>query len=251
MSHLHHTLALVTLGLALTLNACDDNVVDPNEIGGETNLELTQVGGRFSASLQSDTYVPGFSSLEDSVVITKNDNGIVTTHVQATFDSNFVVTLDSVLGTTSLPWSTKFDILNADLERFDATLDTTNKQAMKVTFDLKLKVTSEGIQDFVNSHGDLSHPYTIVKYDAAVGDKYEFTDSKGVKTTRTVTYRSTTDDYPIAFWNIKIIKVEQTREDPMIEKIIYYTNHKFGLVGVELHTKTGKVVKLGIIPPTL
>lgn len=37
--------------------------------------------------------------------------------------------------------------------------------------DGKLKVTSEGIQEFINSDGDLSRPFTIVKYDAEVGKR--------------------------------------------------------------------------------
>jgi hypothetical protein len=114
-----------------------------------------------------------------------------------------------------------------------------------------MKVTSEGIQEFVNSKGDLSRPFTIVKYGAAVGDKYEITNTEGVKVTRTVTYKSTTDDYGIGFWMIKIIKVEETKEDPFVEKVTYYTNHKFGLVGIVINTKTGKELKLGIFPPTL
>ena len=117
--------------------------------------------------------------------------------------------------------------------------------------EAKLKVTAEGIQEFVSSKGDLSKPFTIVKYNANVGDKYEFTNSDGVKITRTVTYKSTTDDYQVGFWYLKVIKVEETREDPLTEKITYITNHKFGLVGVLLEPKAGKDIRVSVFPPTL
>jgi len=243
-------LVVLALGILFFLGGCE-STTEPTTIGGDTNLELTQVGNMFGVYLSTDSYIPGFDRMTDSVVITKNDNSNVTVHAQVGFDSIFVVTLDSALGTTSLPYDTKLALVDTYLQRFGATLDTTDKQAMTLSFDLKLRITSEGIQDYVNSKGDLSRPFTVVKYNAAVGDTYEFTNSEGVKITRTVTYRSTTDDYSVGFWLLKIIKVEQTQEDPIIERITYYANHKYGLVGVVLRTTAGKEVKLGIFPPTL
>lgn len=250
MNAFHRSITVVALGLFAFLGGCE-STTEPNGLGGDTNLELTQVGGVFGVYLDAGNYIPGLDRMNDSVVITKNDNGIVTVHSEIGFDSLFVVGLDSALGTTSLPYSTKLAIVDTYVKRYGATLDTTDKQAMKVAFDLKLRVTSEGIQEFVNSKGDLSRPFTIVKYSAAVGDKYEFTNADGVKITRTVTYRSTTDDYSVGFWLLKIIKVEQTQDDPLVDRVAYYTNHKYGLVGVVVTLKSGKEMKLGIFPPTL
>ncbi len=120
-----------------------------------------------------------------------------------------------------------------------------------VSFDLKMKITSEGIQEFVSSNNDLSRPYTIIKYAANVGDKYEFTNSEGIKVTRTVTSKSTTDDYPVGFYLIKVSKIEETKEDVFVDKVTYITNHKFGLVGVIIKTKNGKTMQLGLIPPNM
>lgn len=253
MKTLPAIIAALAFSFGLVFVACDLGAgsTGPNDLGGETNLELTAVGGVFATYLDAGTYIPAFDRLHDSAVITKNDNGIVTTHVKATFDSVFVAALDSALGTSSLPESMKRSILDTYLKKYNATIDTVNKDAMKVVFDLKMKVTSEGIQEFVNGGGDLSRPFTIVKYGASVGDIYEFTTPEGVKITRKVTYKSTTDDYAIGFFLIKVIKVEQTQEDPIVEKITYYTNHKFGLVGVVLRTKTGKELKIGIFPPNM
>jgi hypothetical protein len=260
MNALVRRITVMSIGAVLAFAACNDTPTGPNEIGGETNLELTQVGNTFNAYLDAGSYVPGFDRMQDSIVITRNDNGIVTTHAQIKFDSVFVAALDSTLGITDYPRGAKLAVLDTYLKRYGATLDTSDRKAMKVSMDLKMKVTSEGIQEFVNSKGDVSRPFTIVKYSASVGDKYEFTNGDGVRITREVTAKSTTDDYPIGFWMIKVIKVEETMDDPLVkagsddplvEKMIYYANHKFGLVGVVLKLKSGKELKLGLIPPTL
>jgi hypothetical protein len=252
MKSLVGTLLAAAACAAIGFISCSDTATGPNDIGGETNLDLTQVGNTFSAYLDvTNEVIPGLDHMNDSIVITKNDNGIVTTHVLVGFDTAFVSGLDSALGTKSLPWSAKLAILDTYLDRYGATIDTTNKLAMKVNFDLKMKVTSEGIQEFVHSKGDLSRPFTIVKYGAAVGDKYQFVRDDGVTVTRTVTYKSATDDYPLGFWQIKVIKVEESASDPLMEKVTYYTNHKFGLVGVVFLTKNGRELKIGIFPPNL
>jgi hypothetical protein len=122
---------------------------------------------------------------------------------------------------------------------------------MNLTVNIKSRITSEGIQDFMYSGGDMSKPFTLVKYSAIVGDKYEFTDNDNVKITRQVVYKSTTDDYDIVFWKIKVLKVEETKDDPIVEKIVYVANHKFGLVGVMVHFKNGAIAKLGLVPSNL
>ena len=238
--------------LMLWAGACSESSTGPNDIGGETDLELTEVGNTFPVNLSTENFIPGIDQLEDSIVITGRDDGIVSVHARFTFDSVFVEGLDSALGTSELPDAAKRAILDVYLDRYGATLDTTNKEEMTLDVDGKLKVTSEGIQEFISSDGNLSRPFTIVKYDAEVGDTWNFTAADGTVITRSVTYRSQTDDYPVAFWMLKIIKVEETREDdPLIEKITYYTNHKYGLVGMEVLTKNGKTLTVGILPPTL
>lgn len=240
----------LALSCIVIFYACNDtSVLGPNEIGGETNLELTKVGGEFVANLYSDTWNPGFDHLKDTAITTKNDNGIVTIHVRAGFDSVFINMVDSLLGTKDLPKEVKDPLIDKYLKKYGVSIDTTNKAKMHAEFDLKMKVTSEGIQEYMSSGGDMSKPYTIIKYSANVGDKYEFTNPEGIKITRTVVSKSTTDDYSLGFWLIKVSKIEQTKEDPVIDKITYITNHKFGLVGVVIQTKTGKTLKLGIFPP--
>ena len=229
-----------------------DDPVGPNDLGGDPNLELTRVGQEFPLSISS---TGGSSSalynLKDSSVSTGNDAGVVTARAVFTFDTAFVRALETELGIEAVPAEIKHAFFETYLQRFGATIDSTNKDAMFVRADVKLKVTSEGIQEFVSSRGDLSRPFTIVKYNANVGDTYTFTNSEGVNVTRTVAYKSETDDYAVGFWYLKVIKVEETKEDPLMEKITYVTNHKFGLVGVHMLTKAGKELRITVFPPTL
>ncbi len=90
---------------------------------------------------------------------------------------------------------------------------------------IEFKITTEGIKSFNGLEEGI-----IVKYDAKVGDKYSI--SGGGK--RTVISRSTIDDYPWGFMDIKVIQVEENVNKLGIKKINYWANHRFGLVGVEI-----------------
>lgn len=245
---------LLVLAFSLALGGCDllsPKSEGPNDLGGSTDLELTKVGNNFPLSLNVDGGNPLFYGVRDSVFITKNEGGIVTLDGTMTFDSTVLNAFDTLAGTQDLPYAAKMTILNTYLARYNAQLDTTDKMNMKLKFTLVVKVTSDGIQEFFSSKNDLTKPFTIVKYGSSVGDKYEFTTSDGVKTTRTVNYKSTTDDFPVAFWLLKVIDVVEIKDDPMIQTITYHTNHKFGLVGIDLVLKNGKGARVTVFPPTL
>lgn len=235
------------LCLLVYLAACE-SAVGPNDIGGETKLELTEVGGEFPMYIGTEPYNPSLEKFQDSTIITKNDNGIVTFFHYSTFDTVFARALDTALGLQLLPSSLKLPVMYNYLKKFGATLDTTNKAKMSVRAEFKAKITSEGIQEFFSN---ASEAHTLVKYDWAVGNVYEFTNSDGVKVKRTVVSKSTTDDYVLGFFKVKVIQVEETKEDPLVDKITYIANHKFGLVGVLLKTKNGKQTELSVFPPTL
>lgn len=236
--------------LVMSIFSCrDSSATDPNELGGSSDVEFTHVGDKTIGSLYFDgVYV---NNVKDSIVVTNNSNGIVTTFAQYVFDTTATKAFDTLLGMQGMPNGTKISLLNTYLKKFGAVLDTSNKNAMTLKVQLRSKVTSEGIQDFMYSGGNLSKPFTLVKYASNVGDKYEFTDVDNVKITREVVYKSTTDDYDVAFWKIKVTKVEETKEDPVVQKITYVANHKFGLVGAIVTFKNGKTAKLGFIPPNM
>lgn len=246
---LHQLFTPGALSLLLLIAGCTESV-GPGQIGGDTDLELTEVGNEFPMTIETDSFIPGLDGYDEKVVITARDEGIVTFSGHVEFDSLFVEALDSALGTSGMPDAAKLAALDVYLDRYGVTIDTTDKDAMTADVEIKARITSEGIQEFATS-GTMERPFTIVEYDADVGDSWSFTTDDGRTITRKVTRRSTEDDYPVAFWLIKVIEVEETSDDPLVEKITYYANHKFGMVGVEMIMENGKTIGVGILPPNL
>lgn len=97
----------------------------------------------------------------------------------------------------------------------------------KVTINgIKIRITKDGIES-LNS----SYPGIIVDYGSKVGDTYK--GANGI--VRKVVHKSTEDEYPYVFFDIKVIKVEESPSSfTGIKKIVYIANHKFGLVGIEV-----------------
>lgn len=149
------------LYLIIYLMACE-SATSPNDIGGETKLELTEVGGKFPIFVETTPYNKALEKINDSTVITKNENGIVTFYHYSTFDSAFVRALDTALGMEALPSSIKLPIIYNYLKKFGGTLDTTDKAKMSLKAEYKVKITSEGIQEYFSN---ASEPHTLVKYD--------------------------------------------------------------------------------------
>lgn len=111
-----------------------------------------------------------------------------------------------------------------------------------VTITRDYKITDEGFQDIYDG---VKH--TIVKYDSEVGDKYVATRN-GKTITREVSYKSTSDDYELAFWKIKVIKVKETGNGlPGISTIEYVANHKWGVVGVDVTFEDGSTLHIGVL----
>ena len=106
---------------------------------------------------------------------------------------------------------------------------TVNGNTVTIT-GLKIQQTTEGIKCLTGDGTGI-----IVKYSSAVGDTYPVGDT-GNK--RKVVSKSTDDDYPYGFYNIKTIQVETDANNlgstGGIDKITYIANHKFGLVGVKV-----------------
>ncbi len=234
----------------LVIISCEE---DENYIGGSTDLELTKVGNVTTVYTDLSQFIPGLSDLSMDFVIEKNERGIVTYHSSIVINEQILRNAEKLLGLDQLSGETKKYVSEKIAKSFGLTIDSTDKNNIKVDINIKAKVTSEGIQDFVHSQGNTNKPFTVVKYDAKVGDKYNFVDSDGSHFQREVTYRSKTDDYPMGFWFIKVIKVEETeiegRNKELFGKITYYTNHKFGLVGMEWTKPDGQKLSVGLIPP--
>lgn len=247
-------LALLVSAVLPSCGLLDSSEEGPNDLNGNTDLEITDVGQDWGVSIDLGRLFPnGWKyDYKDSNTVTKRENGITTVSVNLDASFDLVHEFDTLLGTQDLPQAAKLEVVNWILDRYGATIDVTTPNRLKIHADVKVKVTDQGIQEFIASKSDLSKPFTVIKYSMNVGDSWSFTDSKGVTTRRTVTYHSTTDDYPVGFWNLKVFKTESVVDgDPVLQKIVYVTNHKFGLVGIHLFTKTGKEIPLTVFPPTL
>jgi len=249
MKRLYSSFASV-LYLLLYVVACNQSPTDanPDVIGGETKLELTQIGGEFPVYIVTNPVITDLNRLENSTVITDNQDGIVTFYHHSTFDSVFIDALDTALGMQSLPKAVKLPILAEYAKRIGAKLDTTDKSRMTLTAEFKVKITSEGIQEFFGKNNNLTTPHTLVKYNWSVGNVYEFTNTEGIKVKRTVVSKSSEDDYSLSHLKIKVIKIDETKEDPLIEKITYIANQTYGLIGIIITSKNGKQIKLTVFP---
>lgn len=103
------------------------------------------------------------------------------------------------------------------------------------TFDAKYRVTSEGVQSVY----DDGTSFTLVKYDAKVGDKYTL-KRNGQDLVREVVQKSEEDDYYWNGWLLKTITVKETgRAVPGFSNAKLVFNHRFGLVGYEMYFEDG------------
>lgn len=248
------SLFFLLFSLLLINSSCKENF-GPNEIGGSTDVPFAKVGEINSVFAILRDISPQLKDVNIDFVVIENRGGIVTSKGHFETDTAFTHKIDTIIGTSNLPSNVKSALRERAIRAFNVTIDSSDKNNIKMDFYIKSKVTSEGLQDFIHSDGDESKPFTLVKYSANVGDKWDFVDKDGNKYVREVTYRSKDDDYSIGFLLIKVIKVEESiTSGPLKDifgKITYYTNHKFGLVGVEWERVDGKKFNVVIFPSNL
>jgi hypothetical protein len=218
-----HTLLLLIMVLVALLIGCEEeSTKGPNELGGETNIPLSKVGNTYSITVTlGSTYMDiGL----DTAYISENDNGVITVKVIADISK-----VDPLIRA----------IVPA---RF---LDGNGN----INGDFHFKVTSEGIQEYYYSNGDHTKPFTIVKYNMNVGDAWSFTTSDGKTVNRSITEKTGLDDWPFGFMLIKTTKTEES--NPAIDgvsKVIFRSNHRFGLVYVEYILTAGASIKIYLYP---
>ncbi|TVR19598.1 MAG: hypothetical protein EA391_00300 [Balneolaceae bacterium] len=105
----------------------------------------------------------------------------------------------------------------------------------QVTGQLKFRITDKGVQSFTSD----GKPFTMVRYDAKVGDKYVLKRSGG-DLVRRVVHKSSDNDFYWGFMMIKTIQVEETGfKTPGVSRIKYYFNHRFGMVGMDVFFEDG------------
>lgn len=188
---------------------------DDSTLDGSTDVTIAKTGNSFTSYITSNGTSTGATA---SASVTKNESGVATVHVTGNIKNATGLTFIKNL----IP--TKY-------------IDAQGN----IVIDGKVKATDEGLMDYSNADGK---PFVMVRYDAAVGDTYKLTKADGKVITRTVTQKSTTDDFSYGLMLIKTITVEQDSRIPGISKIIYKFNHKFGIVYVEAIAQDG--TKAGI-----
>ncbi len=217
------------LAVVLTVNSCKKNN-DPSVLGGDTNIPLTQKDSVTSLyfTVNGGTSLPGAT-----IKVISNDNGMVT--YGATVDLNAYP--DSVVSalTTMVP----------ELISYYNPKDLTWSLSPSgiITVQFKLKVTSEGMQNYFVD----GKPWTV-KYADPQGTTYNVTRDNGDTLTATVTEKTGLDDWPYSFWSIKTSKVEYVAPatDPVLSKVTFRVNHKFGLVYLKAEGKDGRVLELDL-----
>lgn len=207
----------------VSLIGCEEETAKgPNDLGGETNIPLTEVGNSYKIGLTLGSM--DIDIKLDTIYISKNDNGIVTVKLKADISK-----IDPLLKAI-VP--SKFLDANGNIDA-----------------ELFFKATSEGIQDFYYADGDFSKPFTIVKYDMNVGDSWSYTTKDGKTINRSITEKTGQDDWPFGFMLIKTIKTETTNPNvDGVSKVNFRTNHRFGLVFVEFVLTGGQSLKLYLYP---
>jgi len=196
----------------------DNNSNDPNVVKGSSNIPINQVDNSAPILIYSGGNPVDVGGGTVKVKKVENDITTLTITADLTKDAK-LAKLNSII-----PSSMK---------------DNTGK----VNTDVRFKITDAGIQDYVLK----DKPHTIAKFDCKVGDKYEFTRSDGVKITRTVTEKTDQNDFSYGLMYIKTIKTEES-SSPGIKKIVYRTNHKFGLVYVEMTFEDNSVLSTVLYP---
>lgn len=222
------TLFLVLFSL-YALHSCKRES-GPNVLGGDTNILLTQKDS------VTDLYftVNGGSSLPGATIkVLSNDNGMVT--YGATIDLNAYP--DSVVNNLVTIVPQLITYYNPK----DLTWTLSPSGVLNVQF--KLKITSEGMQNYFVD----GQPWTV-KYADGLGTDYTVTRTNGEVLTATITEKTGLDDWPYSFWNIKTSKVEYNApaSDPVLDKVTFRVNHKFGLVYLKAEGKDGRVLEMDL-----
>jgi hypothetical protein len=204
-------LAAMIFATILTTACSKNDEVDDHELGGNTEIPLNQVGNTFRGGILINDQIVNAEPYSFEIV--SSHDGVAT--VQLVYDLQAVPELGFI--NDLIP-----DELKDDQGRLNCRGD--------------VKITSEGIMDYTNLDGA---PFTAIKYDAKVGDKYVLEKSNGQKITRKVIQKSEEDDFEWNLMLIKVITVEQDSRIPGIKNIVYKFNHKFGLVYLEANAEDG------------
>ena len=158
-------LALLVSAVLPSCGLLDSTEEGPNDLNGNTDLEITDVGQDWGVSIDLGRLFPnGWKyDYKDSNTVTKRENGITTVSVNLDASFDLVHEFDTLLGTQDLPQAAKLEVVNWILDRYGATIDLSTPNRLKIRADVKVKVTDQGIQEFIASKGDATAPWITAK----------------------------------------------------------------------------------------
>lgn len=196
---------------ATITNSCDKEHADPIVIEHITGTQSNygNVGAEVTVAAGA---VEGVGEISGTV--TENVNGVSTVTLSGTVTDDFLLQLINNVG--------GFTVNGSNV----------------IAPTLRVKATTEGFESIQGFQ-----PGILVKFDSEVGDIYNTTGGH----VRTVTHKSTTNDYYWDGMNIKVLKVEEPVSSNGVTKIIYYANHNWGIVGVEFVFETGNSLKFPVV----
>jgi hypothetical protein len=207
-------LLIIVIVFAESCDLIKSDAKSSDSISGTTDIPINTVGNTFSNNVSIGT-----GSYSGSIAITAVNDGVATVKFQLPLPAN-------VPALTVIPSKYK-------------------NTSGKLSCEGKFKMTDEGILDFNNKEHE---PFVLVKYDGKVGDKYTHKKSDGTTMVREVVRKSSDDDF---YWNgmiIKTIDVEQSSNIPGVDHILYFCNHKFGVVAVRFKMEDGSQMQLNVVP---
>lgn len=162
-----------------------------------------------------------------------------------------------ILGDVGNTWNVKVNgtyDLSTEIIAKEGNVVTLQVSYAKVTSKpLKFGLLENEIVDYVYSRGNTSEPFTMIKFDAEVGDMYSATIN-GISHHREVTEKNTYH-VPALNKDLEMIGVYEwiPNEIPSdyfgytIREIIWYWHPQYGLVCVDFWTDAGEYIKVVFI----
>ena len=222
---------MVVLLSLFSLDACKKST-DPSVLTGDTNIPLTAVDSVTTVFLtMNGVNQPGWTSM----TVLSNSNGMVTYGV--VFDLSSYP--DSLLNMLAAIVPQAISYYNPK----NVVWSITPSGHLNVQFTVK--ITSEGMQNYFVD----GKPWTV-RYADGVGTNYTVTRNNGQVLTASVTEKTGLDDWPCGYYYIKTSKIEYVApaDDPVVSKVTFRVNHKFGLVYIKAEDKTGRILELNLLP---
>ncbi len=225
-------LAILSLILVLLvgIDSCT-KATDPNVLTGDTNIPMTQVNS------QTTTYltINGVSQPGSGIVtVISNNNGMVTygTSIDLTTYSDSALTTIATLLPQAISYYNPKNVV----------WSISPQGLLNVQFTIK--ITSDGMQNYFVD----GQPWTV-GYADGVGTNYTVKRTNGNVLTAKVTEKTGNDDWGYGMLLIKtsLVEYEAPADDPVISKVFFRVNHKFGLVYLKVIGKNGKTLEMDLL----